>query len=62
MLIVLDSPNAIKWRLSFFGHDENKDHWLSKPTVVHAAGSKVAESNLDITLLKVRSFCASHQS
>ena len=51
-MIVLDSPIAIKWRLSFFGHDENKDHWLSKPTVVHAAGSKVAESNLDITLLK----------
>ena len=49
ILIVLDSPLPLKWRLKFFGHNEKN---YAKPRVVHAPGSSVAESNLEINLLK----------
>ena len=50
VMIVLDSPLAITWRLNFLGGDK-KNH--IKPLVVHAAGSSVVtENNMEIKLLK----------
>lgn len=50
VMIVLDSPLAITWRLNFLGGDKNNH---IKPLVVHAAGSSVVtENNMEIKLLK----------